>query len=216
MASKLRWVVSIYSWVSKEQRLYSKQTSDIFHLTLAFTALCTCTFLFHLPSLLSFPVFTACVLCFKLSDDEPQAKTGRRVKEPEFNDRLQGCDSHITWQTVTTFRLNLLPPSSRQNNKPCGREVRNYLPELTASHLKRVQLSYKPPGNSKPGSKTYWWLPSSRADSIENIITRLRAGQSGVRILSGARDLSLLQIVQNSPGTHPGSCTMGTRILSWG
>jgi hypothetical protein len=75
-----------------------------------------------------------------LSDEELHAETGRRVKEPEFNDCLQGCDSHITWQTVTAFRWNLLPPSSRQKNKPCGRQVRNYLPELTASHLKRIQL----------------------------------------------------------------------------
>jgi hypothetical protein len=95
-----------------------------------------------------------------LSDGEPQAETGRRVKEPEFNDCLQRCDSHITWQTVTTFRWNLLHPSSRKKNKPCEREVRNYLPELTASHLKRMQLSYKPPGNFKPGSKTFWWLQS--------------------------------------------------------
>jgi hypothetical protein len=139
--------------------------------------------------------------------------TNHRLK-PEEGSRNQNLMTVFRNVTVTTFRWNLLPPSSRQKNKPCGREVRNYLPDLTASHLKRIQLSYKPPENSKPGSKTFWWLQSSRGDNTVNIATRLRAGRPGVRILSGARDLSLLQIVQTSPGIHPASCTIGTRILS--
>lgn len=215
MASKLRWVVPDNLQLSVE-RTKALLEADFRYFPLNSRVYCHLHSYFSLPlpSRLSFPVFTACVLCFKLSD-EPQAETGRRVKEPQFNDCLQRCDSHITWQTVTTFRWNLLPPSSRQKNKPRGREVRNYLPELTASHLKTVQLSYRPPEYSKLGFKTFWWLQSSRTDSIENIVARLRAGQSGVRILSGARDQSLHQIVQTSPRTHPASCTRGTRILSW-
>ena len=197
MASKLRWVVSDNLQLSVE-RTKALLEADFFPLNYRIYCHLHLYFSLPLPSLLSFTFFTACVLCFKLSDDKPQAETGRRVKEPEFNDCFQGCDSHITWQTVTAFRWNLLPPSSRQKSKPCGREVHNYLPELTASHLKRIQLSYKPPENFKPGSKTFWWLQSSRGDSIVNMITRLRAGRSGVRIISGARDVSS----PNRPDQH--------------
>ena len=214
MASKLRQVVSDNLQLNVER---TKALLEAVFRYFPLKCLIYCHLLLYfplpLPSLLSFPVFAAYVLCFKLSDNEPQAETGRRVKEPEFNDCLQRCDSHITWQTVTTFRWNLLPPSSRQKNKPCGREVRNYLPELTASYLKRIQLLYKPPENSTLGSKTFWWPQSSTGDSIINRVTRLRAARSRVRIVSAARDLSRLQIVQTSPGTHPASCT---RILSRG
>jgi hypothetical protein len=48
-------------------------------------------------------------------------------------------------------------------------------------------------------------------DSITGTVTRLQAGRSGVQILAGARDYSLLQNVQNSSEVHLGSYTMGAR-----
>jgi hypothetical protein len=52
-------------------------------------------------------------------------------------------------------------------------------------------------------------------DSVVITETRLWAGQSGVRILAGARDFCFLQNVQNGSGAQPASCSVGTRIISW-
>jgi hypothetical protein len=52
--------------------------------------------------------------------------------------------------------------------------------------------------------------------SIVGMATRLQAGQSGVRILVGARDFSLLQNIHTVSGTHPASCSVGMGILSQG
>jgi len=53
-------------------------------------------------------------------------------------------------------------------------------------------------------------------DSIVCIVTRLWPGQSGVRVLAGARYLSLFQIVQMGCGAHLACCSVGTRVLSPG
>lgn len=45
-------------------------------------------------------------------------------------------------------------------------------------------------------------------DSEVTLGTRLRTGPSGVRILVGLRNLSFLQIVQTTSGTHSASCSM--------
>jgi hypothetical protein len=49
--------------------------------------------------------------------------------------------------------------------------------------------------------------------SVVGIGTRLRDGRSGVRILVGTRDMSLLQNVQTGCGAHPTSCSVGHGIL---
>jgi len=45
------------------------------------------------------------------------------------------------------------------------------------------------------------------------IVTVLWAGRPVVRISAGAKDFSLLRIVQTGPGVHPTSCSVGTRVL---
>ena len=57
--------------------------------------------------------------------------------------------------------------------------------------------------------------PRDRNSSV-GITTRLRASQSGFRILAGTRDFSLLQIVQTCFGTLPTSYSMDIRVLSRG
>jgi len=53
-------------------------------------------------------------------------------------------------------------------------------------------------------------------DSVNDILTSLWAGWSGFCFLTFARDLCLVQIVQTSSGTHPGSYSVCTRISSFG
>jgi len=48
------------------------------------------------------------------------------------------------------------------------------------------------------------------------MITRLRVGGSDVRIPVGERGYSLLQNAQASSGSHPGSYSMGTTVISRG
>jgi len=57
---------------------------------------------------------------------------------------------------------------------------------------------------------------SGRRDSVVGIATTLRTGQSGVRILAGVIDFSLLQYVQTDSGAHPASCSVGNGVLSLG
>ena len=47
------------------------------------------------------------------------------------------------------------------------------------------------------------------------IVTVLQAGRSVVRILAGARDFSVLEIVLTGSGPQPSSCSVGTMVLSW-
>ena len=49
--------------------------------------------------------------------------------------------------------------------------------------------------------------------SIFSIVSRLRAGRSGVQIPAGARDISLIQNVQANCGAHPLSCSLSTEVL---
>jgi hypothetical protein len=53
-------------------------------------------------------------------------------------------------------------------------------------------------------------------NSSVGIATRLRASQSGFRILAGTRDFSLLQTVQTGFGALPTSYSMDIRVLSRG
>jgi len=46
------------------------------------------------------------------------------------------------------------------------------------------------------------------------IVTTLWAGWSGVRIMVGARDFTLLQNVKTGPGAHLVSYSVGIRVLS--
>jgi len=48
-----------------------------------------------------------------------------------------------------------------------------------------------------------------RKDSIVNVVTGLRTGQSRVHILAGSRDLSLLQNFETSSGVHPAFYSVG-------
>jgi hypothetical protein len=52
--------------------------------------------------------------------------------------------------------------------------------------------------------------------SLVGIVTRLRAGRSGVRIPVEARDFSLLQNVQTGSGAHPASYSVGIVVPSRG
>lgn len=52
--------------------------------------------------------------------------------------------------------------------------------------------------------------------SIFGIVTSLRVGWSRVQIPVWARDLSFLQNVQISPGTHPAKYSVGTGVISLG
>jgi hypothetical protein len=51
---------------------------------------------------------------------------------------------------------------------------------------------------------------------VVDMVTRLRAGESEVRISAEARYFSILHIVQTGSGVHPASFSMGTGILSRG
>jgi hypothetical protein len=50
--------------------------------------------------------------------------------------------------------------------------------------------------------------------SIVSIVIRLQVGWSGVQFLAGPGDVSLLQNVQTSSGSHSDSYSMHTRVLS--
>lgn len=50
-------------------------------------------------------------------------------------------------------------------------------------------------------------------DSAFSIVTRVWAGQSGVEILVGATDISLLQNIETSCRAYPASCFIGTKIF---
>jgi hypothetical protein len=53
-----------------------------------------------------------------------------------------------------------------------------------------------------------------RQENVISSVNRLQAGQFGVWIPAGTRDLPLLQNVQNGFGAHPSSYSMDTGILS--
>jgi len=53
-------------------------------------------------------------------------------------------------------------------------------------------------------------------DSMVSTTTRLRARLSGVQIPAGARDLSLPQNIQTTPGAHPASYSTSTEVLYLG
>ena len=54
-------------------------------------------------------------------------------------------------------------------------------------------------------------------DSMVSTAARLRVRLPGVQIPAEARDLSLFQNIQTSPGAHPASYSMGTGgFFSWG
>jgi hypothetical protein len=58
--------------------------------------------------------------------------------------------------------------------------------------------------------------PTGSRDSVIGIVTRLRAGWTGVQVPAGARDFLFSKTVQTSSGGHPTSFSMGTGFLSRG
>jgi hypothetical protein len=57
---------------------------------------------------------------------------------------------------------------------------------------------------------------SGGQDSVIDVASRLRARRSGMRILVGARDFSLLQNAHTGSGAHAASYSIGTPIISRG
>ena len=52
--------------------------------------------------------------------------------------------------------------------------------------------------------------------SLVGVVTRLRAGRSGVRKPAGGRDSSFVQNIDTGFGTTPVSFSLGAGVLSWG
>jgi hypothetical protein len=50
-------------------------------------------------------------------------------------------------------------------------------------------------------------------DSIVTVISRQRAGHSWFQILTGARDFTVIEIIQISLDVHPATYSLGTRIF---
>jgi hypothetical protein len=58
-------------------------------------------------------------------------------------------------------------------------------------------------------------LPSRKIpqDSIVSVMSRQRAGHSWFKILTGARDFIVIEIIQISLDVHPATYSLGTRIF---
>jgi len=59
-------------------------------------------------------------------------------------------------------------------------------------------------------------MPLGGRDAVGVIATRLGAGRSRVRFLTGERDLSLLHNVQPRAGPHSATCLIHNGVLTWG
>ena len=62
---------------------------------------------------------------------------------------------------------------------------------------------------------TVKFVVDSSLDRVVDIVFRLQARQSVVRIPAEARYLYLVQNVQTASGNHPASYSRGTRVIAW-
>jgi len=58
-------------------------------------------------------------------------------------------------------------------------------------------------------------LSSNQYQAAKVSTTKIYAGRYGVQILAGAIELSILQNIQTSSGTHPDSKSMKSRAFLW-